>query len=907
MENWEESKENFIEGLRNADRIFNDIFKIDRDELVIQGLEREELKSLQAANQKILKKLESREFTVAIVGLEKAGKSTLGNALIKSQVLPEYAQRCTYTTTEIRSGSVDNAEIYFYSRDEFNTNFKRMLAEIEYPDVADFSSMTLEAFNSYWRAVETDPKKRGIFTLYNGNTAEDIKTILKYKSKIIPLLGHPKMNFGAEYWTSGDEFNEFKTYITGMAGKNSDGSVIREPHPYAVKNVLIRSTQLAEMSHLVLYDVPGFDSPTELHKRQTEDMLKEADAIILVTNVGDRPDLVGTQLDMLRKGQDADGIKLSEKAFIFGNKIDSAPDLLTAKSNFAALRNGAVDNQIALFEHICSGSARAYLEKLGLIAGNFSSKRLDEWEMPDGIDVLHEKMRNYYDNDRFLVLKRRAENTLTQTRSVLQNLLDRYSTGELNVSDISTEICMEMQGNYKLFKKESATITKQHTDKILKERPFTVSLKEDVDKIFPLVNDAYAQLISDVERDLAIDPDGVYPTTKVDSNARDKLGKIFIENIVISASRFTFERQTALRQALVNLFLEIMSIEQGTIYKAELEKSVNELFDRMLIKDGATCNFNSLVERFITTLIQTLISNPFAKEERLNKVKETFEELVSLAVYYNMPTDSAERNNLKLNRLEDDCINFFEKILAHEGVDIEMDIDAGENESFIRNIFREHVDILCKGAYLAIDLLPFGKWAKLLMKAGINLTASNSDKSVSDINRLDSKLEDLFYNSKNNWIRLSAEQKVQAIEKVINAYAHSTLNLKTRNEEDYTLPQKLNEIQKRAKNSYIMGSKDDMIATLNADIFILRDITRKAVINAIGLERAFVSVVTKNVELIREHLDEGEGAKAYRAWIRENAAKLMPTRFEDIIEQGAIRENRKAIVSAVKSLLIKWE
>lgn len=909
MGSWEESKQKFIERLRNADGIFNEIFKIDRDELVIQGKEREDLKILQAANQKILKKLESREFTVAIVGLEKAGKSTLGNALIKSMVLPEYAQRCTYTTTEIRSGNIDIAEIYFYGREEFNTNFKRMLAELEYPDAADFSSMTLEAFNSYWRAVETDPKRRGIFTLYNGNTAEDIKTMLQGKSKIIPLLGHAKMEFGAEYWTGGDEFNEFKTYITGMAGKNSDGSVIRVPYPYAVKNVIIRSTQLAEMSHLVLYDVPGFDSPTELHKRQTEEMLKEADAIILVTNVGDRPDLVGTQLDMLRKGQDHDGIKLSEKAFIFGNKIDSAPDLSTANGNFAALKNGAVNNQIALSEHITGGSARAYLEKLGLIAGNFSSKRLDEWEMPDGIDALHKKMQYYYDNDRFEVLKRRAENTLTKTRSVLQNLLDRYSTGELNYSDVSTEICMEMQGNYKLFKKESATITKLHTDKILMERPFTCSLKNDVEIIFPLINDAYLQLISDVERDLAIDPDGVYQTSKVDGNVRDKLGKIFIENIVISASKFTLERQAELRQALVNLFLEIMNIEPGTIYRDELEKSVNELFDKMLIKDGATCNFNSLVERFITTLIQTLISNPFATQERLNKVKETLEELVSLSVYYNMPTDSAERSNLRLNTLEDDCINFFEKILAHEGVDTDVEIDAGENEKILREIFNDNADQVCKGTPIDINSLPFNKWAKLLNKAGIDLKAIQSDRTVSESNRLESKLEDLFYSydTKNNWTRLSADQKLQAIEKVINTYAYGNSQSGAGNEDADTLPKKLEDMQRRAKNSNVMGGKDDMIETLDTDIVILRDITRRAVINAIGLERAFVSVVTKNVELIREHLDEGDGAKAYRAWIRENAAKLMPSRFEDIIEQGAIRENRKAIVSAVKNLLIKWE
>ena len=91
MSDWEESKQNFIDKLGNADRIFDEIFKADSEGLVIQGDEREELKNLQTANKKILNKLKSREFTVAIVGLEKAGKSTLGNALINSMVLPEYA------------------------------------------------------------------------------------------------------------------------------------------------------------------------------------------------------------------------------------------------------------------------------------------------------------------------------------------------------------------------------------------------------------------------------------------------------------------------------------------------------------------------------------------------------------------------------------------------------------------------------------------------------------------------------------------------------------------------------------------------------------------------------------------------------------------------------------------------
>lgn len=172
-------------------------------------------------------------------------------------VLPEYVARCTYTTTEIRSGDTDVAEVYFYSREEFNKNFKRMLNDVKYPDAPDFSSMTFETFTRYWKAVEIDPDQRGIFLLHNGTTAEDIKTILAGKQKIMQLLGQSKKDFGAEYWSGGDTFNEFKTYITGMSGKNADGSVKREPYPYAIKNVIIRSTQLADMSHIVLYDVPG--------------------------------------------------------------------------------------------------------------------------------------------------------------------------------------------------------------------------------------------------------------------------------------------------------------------------------------------------------------------------------------------------------------------------------------------------------------------------------------------------------------------------------------------------------------------------------------------------------------------------------------------------------------------------
>jgi len=54
-------------------------------------------------------------------------------------------------------------------------------------------------------------------------------------------------------------------------------------------------------------------------------------------------------------------------------------------------------------------------------------------------------------------------------------------------------------------------------------------------------------------------------------------------------------------------------------------------------------------------------------------------------------------------------------------------------------------------------------------------------------------------------------------------------------------------------------------------------------------------------------LQAGEGAKEFRAWIRNNATNLMPSHFEHIIEERAINENKKAIVNAIKVMQNKLD
>lgn len=904
MADWEESKPDFIAKLESADKAFDEIFKVDRDELVIQGDERKHLSELQEANRKILEKIKRNEFSVSIVGLEKAGKSTLGNALIKSLVLPEDAQRCTYTTTEIRAGEHDVGEVQFYSREEFNKNFKRMLKELEYPDAdkADFFTMTEHAFTTYWEGVEADPTRKTLFHAFDGDTVKDIEKMLKGKQIIEPLLGQSAKHFGSDCW-DGNDFNEFKTYVTGIAGKDETGNAIRQPHPYAVKNIIIRSSKLADMSHMVLYDVPGFDSPTELHKKQTEEMLRESDAIILVTNVGDRPNLTGPQLDMLRKGHDSYDVKLADKVFVFGNKIDRAPDASTSKTNLAALRNDAVNNHIARGERVIGGSARAYLERLGKMEGDVASKIIDGWglEQGDGVAFLYGEMQTYYDQDRFAVLQKRAETTLSKTRDILRALLGRYNDGALSTDDASAEVYMEIRDRLREFIRESKIITDKYTKEIALSQPFSISLKDKIKEIYPLAAKEYQELIKDEENLLAIAPGNVYQTTTVNGNVRNRLHNQFVANTVEKATLLTGEKQQELRHALVESFLKIMGLEEPNVDKESLAVSVNELFDKMLIEGGKTCNFNSLVERFASTAIETLILCPFGEEQRRDKVKELLPELVSLSVYYNLPARDDAARGLRLTDVGRDSGTFFAKILAHEGIESEAEAAmTKENETYLKQLMEENKPQLCNGAALAIDLLPLGKWAKILVNAGINLAEMSKDTSAKDGDKFKEEFEMLIY--KNSWEKRPTEERKQALDEFI-----TSVNAANKKFGSDIFADALESLHEKAKAKRRMENKEDMIAALDADIEILRDITAKSVINAIGLERAFIAVVVKNVELIRKHLQEGSGAGEFNAWIRRHAQELMPSRFTTILTNRSVSEKRRGIVNAVKGVLDDWK
>ena len=96
--------------------------------------------------------------------------------------------------------------------------------------------------------------------------------------------------------------------------------------------------------------------------------------------------------------------------------------------------------------------------------------------------------------------------------------------------------------------------------------------------------------------------------------------------------------------------------------------------------------------------------------------------------------------------------------------------------------------------------------------------------------------------------------------------------------------------------------KKQMIDEINMDIDILRDITVHAVVAAIGLEKAFTSVIVNNVNLIRDNTEATENNK-FDVWIDNNLPKIKEAEYAQMEGNAMQAQAKKNIIEAIEDLL----
>jgi hypothetical protein len=328
-----------------------------------------------------LERLKKREFRIAVVGLEKAGKSTFINAWLECDLLPAKAARCTFTTTQLYSVANDTDQ----------------RLEVQAKNDEQFSSLI--------NYLEMEKAK------------EDLNVIRQNKATLdqVRVEGYREFQF-----TRLEEIREhLRKYVAD------------ERYAHAVLEVRLYTSKLAQAEGIVFYDVPGLNSGLVKHVDEARQMLSDCDAVILVQRL---TSLTERELEIIKFTEIGDkNVTVAEKLFVFLSHIDSRATPEALKQHIEEASQDWLKRANLQSKRIVSGSAGAYLvlnglaekqsqleigdviaiqDKLRMLTGIDDQEALSK--EATGILEIKDRIFQYINTERVSILKKRSEASITK-------------------------------------------------------------------------------------------------------------------------------------------------------------------------------------------------------------------------------------------------------------------------------------------------------------------------------------------------------------------------------------------------------------------------------------------------------------------------------------------------------------
>ena len=355
------------------------------------------LREAGAPAEKLMSRLQKGEFRIAVVGLEKAGKSTFVNAWLGSDLLPAKPARCTFTTTQIYS-------VQHESEQRLETLPK--------------TAQEYEAYKNDLR-LQTESADKGAAL----KASNDLAVMDKHSSTLHEVISEGRRTFAFS------RLEEIKSDLSHY--------VADEKYAHAMQEARLFTSKLAAVDGVVFYDVPGLDSGLAKHIEESKEMLADCDAIILVQRRD--IDLKAHEQDLIKFGQSGDPyLKLADKLFVFWGQIDLQPSKDVLDENWKLLLEKWSAFSIPELR-IVRGSAGAHLvlhgcdlPQIGTLEQTTQKiKNLTGLETPEelkqatGILELQQRIQKYLDDERTALLKKRCDGMMND---ILKSAKEIYQT-----------------------------------------------------------------------------------------------------------------------------------------------------------------------------------------------------------------------------------------------------------------------------------------------------------------------------------------------------------------------------------------------------------------------------------------------------------------------------------------------
>lgn len=834
MANYEQEFKEYAGKLRAQVKGIDKILKLNMNGLLDASIE-QKLHAVKEEANKLLKKLENNEFEISIVGLEKAGKSSFANALMGNDILPSKEARCTYTSTSIRYGN-NEAKVSFFSREEFAKAFQKRLEQlgIEHPETYTYEQLTLENYRKLFDSLNAEKKQ-----LYGASINKDIEDILIHKDNISRYVGQDSMMF------HGDQLNE--EYFKGF---------IEDPqYAIAVKEITLRSDKLENMKNAIIYDVPGFDSPTQMHKDQTREKMSAADAIILIASAY-KPSFTGPVVDIFQE-TDKDGVKYGNKLFVYANMADRAENLA---GNMQDIRNdldrySIMDTQY-FDDRILAGSAKASLQAAGKIEGTDAFDEIKRKGIDDGIKRITDKLAKYNKTDRFEVLKGRINRLQNDIRDIFK---DNFKETEVDKYGDSRETSMLVA---KMLDESRAKIKKEidnYRDEFKTEyAPETYKLtnKMKTEVIDELSLEKYQ--VTDEELEEAKKKNGsivdVPIFTDIDKCLREKkytdIYNAFSKGVISIAEN---EHNTC-NEALEEIFVKGLGLTQDNPYYDELKEKIKEYIAKQEDLASSEGYYKSLVERFSIDLFELLVRYPYADISCWNRFDEAKENFYGLSMYSEDYDSGLPANQQPM----------LYTILFHDDTQKKQQVNVKKVMQFVDTI---------------MNIGPYKDISQLLRI----IVAAKGDEAYKIVQHRLENVVDFESNS----------EKIN--------FARNALNgiVDTKND-DLSMQEP---ITKKGYEKFL-GNKvdkslDDIKNDINKDIDILQNVLGDTVVKAICMEKPFLALEIQIMNNIYQNIDSEE----YRSFLVNNMPKICVEEYLDLSENEQKRKAYDKMMEAIKEIL----
>ncbi len=819
--NWQEDRDRYIDKLEDSKKAIDYILHIKSTFLQFSESNIEvEANRYKKQIDRYIDKLKKDKFEVAIVGLEKAGKSTFANALMKADFLPEAKQRCTFTTTIVEASNDDIAEVEFFTKDEFVKKFNDLLDYIEFSG-AKFDSLSLEDIENHLNALsQTDPRRYE--EISRSDTLDDINSIIAKRDDLNRYLDAKKLKL--EGANLKEDIREY---------------IVKEEIARAVKEISIKSSNLKGLNDLILYDVPGFDSPTKLHKKQAIDKMIDADAVLFVISIADRVSFVKSQIDVLNSVQDEYGQSLADKMLVFGNKIDvhiafdgngidKNKSLSEINEYKELLKNELLKYKIFNENNIFFGSPLAYLESQQVIDSKSSISKMKILELESGIEAMLERLNQFFNYDRFNILVNILNKLIADIKQFLTLFLEQNKIDENNDDNLSGQM-LNFVDEFWLPKRDILIQSLNELSNDMNSKAYQVDklISEKISSDWIpklLITD---EIINHHHNRLASGSIKTQQPEKVNANIRDELYKNSVNGFIEICSTIAIEKNGEIQNKIKNLINSVLCGDKSLPTLQKVKEKLSLKIDE-LVGDFSydKKSYTPLISRFANDILEILILNPITDKfegTRVNKFLKSQKNIESIMIFdknYNEELEFFEQDLVKRLLIQESLVDIEEikKRLDNSLKDL-FKVEDGEDEGFKK--FKEDLAKTINDKKLSI---------KKVIKNIFNSPAMLKNMSEDNLNELQNLIDSSIEN---------------ALEGLI-------------------------------KNAQVALNYKEVKDELNEDINSLEFILNNIVLKAVKIEEPFKHSIEYQIQAIKNDLESGKKLKSF---VNSNIAKIESEKF----------------------------